>query len=158
MTTSPNTLLFLDFDGVTHPVPGQTPQSISELENSGIYGDGQFFKRENVIQVNRLIHELDAKVVITSSWRREFPWNFFNRLFLERVIGQTPSLPIARKYNEVKHFLVEKQLHRTPWIALDDDRAHYPEIKNIHFTDSTTGLTADDVDRILARHSISIAS
>ena len=59
-------ILFLDFDGVVNvPYTFGTP----EYEDAMARGVYDFFRPEIVERLNRLIHEYDLKVVISSSWR-----------------------------------------------------------------------------------------
>jgi len=151
MKHSPFTL-FLDFDGVTHPMPFQIPTSLSELTSKGICGNGPFFCRNNVLQVNRLIHKLDAQVVISSSWRLDFGWKPFKPLFMGRVIGQTPWLDHCQRYDEVLLYMEQREITDSAYLILDDNGGQFPDSVPLHVTDSYVGLTAADVDTILSRY------
>jgi hypothetical protein len=144
--------LFLDFDGVTHPMPFQIPTSINELVSKDINGNGPFFCRKNVVQVNRLIHKLDAQVVISSSWRLDFGWKPFKPLFMGRVIGQTPWLDNCRRHDEVFRYLEQHGITDSAYLILDDNGGQFPDNAPLHVTDSNVGLTADEVDTILSRY------
>lgn len=148
----PRFLLYLDFDGVTHPLPGRVPSSLEEIRRLRPNGSGPYFCRENVLQVNRLIHKLDARVVITSSWRLDFGWRPFRSLFLGRVIGQTPSIGFHSRYDEVRLHIEQNGWHEAPWLALDDNPRLYPAGAPAHITDGARGLTAVEVDGLLARY------
>lgn len=59
-------VLFLDFDGVVNvPYEYGTPEYNAAMEE-GVY---DFFRPEIVVRLNRLIHDYDLHVVISSSWR-----------------------------------------------------------------------------------------
>lgn len=49
----PACIIFLDFDGVTHPLANKIPSSLAQLDGMGIYRGGPYFRRDNVLQVNR---------------------------------------------------------------------------------------------------------
>jgi len=144
--------LFLDFNGITHPISLQIPTSLSELTSQGIYGSGPLFRRDNVLQVNRLIHKLDAQVVISSSWRLEFGWKPFKSLFMGRVIGQTPWLDHGLRYDEILLYLGQREIADSAFLILDDNGQQFPDNAPLYVTDSNTGLTTNDVDTILFRY------
>ena len=126
LTACPFTL-FLDFDGVTHPMPFQIPTSLSELASKGICGIGPYFCRKNVLQVNRLIHKLDAQVVISSSWRLDFGWAPFQPIFMGHVIGQTPSLDNRQRYDEVLLYMEHSRITDSAYLILDDNSWQFPD-------------------------------
>ncbi len=149
---TPSFLVFLDFDGVTHPVPGFAPSTLDEVWQSGIYSNGTFFRRENVVQVNRLVHKLDAAVVISSSWRLEFGWEPFRPLFISRVIGQTPLLYGTERWNEINAYRDLQRLLDVPFLVLDDNGWLFPPDAPVHICDGKVGLTAEETDRLIERY------
>ena len=148
----PEFLIFLDFDGVTHPLPSYVPSSIIELINTGLYESGPFFCKDNIIQINRLTHKLNANVVITSTWRLDFGWQLFNKLFLGRVIGQTPELGFHSRYQEVLEFINQNNYQNISWLALDDNSSLYPNDAPAYITDSNIGITAEEVNKLLVQY------
>ncbi len=111
---SPRHIVFIDFDGVTHPLPGRVPRTLSDVM-MGI----DFFRAQNVDQVNRLLGSLDAVGVITSSWRLDFPWQDFQPFFKGKLIGQTPWIDWGTRIAEINLFLSEREWQAVPWVAVD---------------------------------------
>ncbi|MCG8086106.1 MAG: HAD domain-containing protein [Candidatus Thiodiazotropha taylori] len=149
---SPEFLIILDFDGVTHPLPSYVPSSITELKNTGLYGSGPYFCKDNTIQINRLTHKLNANVVITSTWRLDYGWQPFSKLFLGRVIGQTPELGFHSRYQEVLEFINQNNYQNICWLALDDNSSLYPTDAPVYITDGNIGITAEEVDKLLFQY------
>jgi hypothetical protein len=120
-------IIFLDFDGVLHPVfprktlPAEESQPFSYLP-----------------RLEGVLREFpESRIVIASSWRINRPWeNVISAFSLDitaRIIGATPTLiqkepPYRRhpRYQEILDFLNNKNLLDAPWIVLDDDPALYP--------------------------------
>ena len=123
--------IFLDFDGVTHPLHGggHSPYHTRPSPFDEILRDPAYFRRENLAEVNRLAGALNGEIVISSAWRLDFEWSAFNNLFEGCVVGQTPWIDMfvegqeSLRYREVLRFLAAQGLARTPWLALDDNRA-----------------------------------
>lgn len=146
---TPRFILFLDFDGVTHPNSCRSPCFMSEVyEKKGVY-----FRQENVDAVNRLARGLNASIVISSSWRLNFGFDIFNEFFYGRIIGQTPWLDFKKRYEEVDLYLEQLGWQDVPWLALDDN-LHYPEHYPAHLTDGSIGLTEADVDKLILQYTI----
>lgn len=150
-------ILFLDFDGVTHPDPCDA---------------GQHFTRLPLIE--EVLRPYPAcKIVISSSWRVVHPLdemrNFFAIDMRSRVIGVTPehggpggngSWGVAVNHErqwECERWLLTGQLWLprnrragAPWIAIDD-REHWfrPGCANLLLTDASTGFGPDDGPRLV---------
>lgn len=120
-------ILFLDFDGVTHPVfpkrdlPDDENQLLSYLPRiEGVLRDFP-----------------DFKIVIASSWREIRPWKniigIFSPDISARIIGATPILKVKEppypkhpRYKEILAFLRSNNFATAQWVALDDDPEIYP--------------------------------
>jgi hypothetical protein len=140
-------ILFLDFDGVLHPVGGgvkqfsQLPLLEALLREPGFEG---------------------VRVVVSSTWREVHPLKrlqqFFPADLRERVIGVTPVLDEYdsehERYEEIRAWL-DGHPEFARWAALDDDIEGFPahHRKRAMFTDPETGLKAGDLDglRLLLR-------
>lgn len=72
--------LFLDFDGVTHPVSA----------------NGRYFREENIQALEAALDGYDAKIVISSTWRLDKSLIEIKRLLGsklgEKVFGITPEV------------------------------------------------------------------
>ncbi len=141
---SPKFIVFIDFDGVTHPLPGRVPRSLSDVM-MGI----DFFRAQNVDQVNRLLESLDAVGVITSSWRLDFPWQDPHRFFKGRLIGQTTWIDRGTRIAEIELFLSEREWKTVPWVAVDDNARLFSADAPLIVPKADVGLTKNDVDRYL---------
>lgn len=120
-------IIFLDFDGVLHPVfprhelPDKENQLFSYLPRlEGVLRDFPEFQ-----------------IVIASSWRENRPWENVIKAFspdiLARIIGATPVLrskeppyPKHPRYEEILEFLNRNDMPTVRWVALDDDSKIYP--------------------------------
>jgi hypothetical protein len=149
-------ILFLDFDGVTHPDPCEADQLFLKLPL--IEGVLREFK--------------GCKIVISSSWRVVHPLDemrdYFAADMRSRVVGVTPEHPCARggassplSYDrqwECERWLHEKKIwlprYRradAPWVAIDDrDYWFRPGCGNLLLTDGRTGFCPDDALRLQA--------
>ena len=145
----PKYVVFIDFDGVTHPLPGRTPRSLSDVMMRIDY-----FCPPNVSQVNRLMAALSAVGVITSAWRLDFPWQDFQHYFDMRLAGQTPWLEKALWSTEIESFLSEQEWGAVPWLAIDDNPRLFSPGSPVLVTDASVGLTSAEVDLYLAKISL----
>lgn len=133
----PRYLVFLDFDGVVHPLIG-----------------AETFLPRCVDNVNEIVAALDAHIVLSTAWRGP-DWSRYNSLFRGRVIGCTPvihdlSLQHLR-YQEIRTFLGEQGWKAVPWLALDDVPEMFPPGAPLYAVDGEIGLTLNDRDRVLER-------
>lgn len=126
-------LIFLDFDGVLRcdaasPLYGLDPPRLRRFQTT--------------------LRELPgADVVIASSWREGFSLVALRGHFADdirpRIIGATPILLAGterRRYQEVSAYLKRKEPDGRPWVALDDQREHYPVRDNVRILDSAVGF------------------
>jgi hypothetical protein len=145
-------IVFLDFDGVTHPDPCET---------------GRLFTKLPLIEeVLRRFNE--CKIVISSSWRVVHPLDEMRGYFAvdmqSRVIGMTPEHRALRgglvsSYSRQweceawlrgeRVWLPQQRRLDSPWIAIDDrDDWFSPDCTNLLTTNSQTGFTPDDAIRL----------
>lgn len=116
-------ILFLDFDGTTHPIPCKDETFFCHLERiEGVLRDWP-----------------DVKVVISSWWRAshtlEALRDFFSEDIQPRIIGVTPwegstlnpdGIVIAKsRYDECLAWMAENG-YTGPWGALDDAVGEFP--------------------------------
>lgn len=138
-------ILFLDFDGVTHPEPCFQDNLLCRLH-----------------LIEEVLREYPtAGVVISSSWRDVYPFGnlteFFSPDIGRRILGVTPSIkrpspdwlpghtPQFEREWECESWLCQNRPTGTRWLALDD-RAHWfsPDCANLLLTDASTGFTQGD--------------
>lgn len=142
-------ILFLDFDGVTHPEPC-----------GGELGFCCLALIEDV-----LLEFPSVQIVISSSWRDHFGLEqireFFSAGMRTRVIGVTASIkrpsadwlpghvPQYEREWECDGWMKKHCDWGTPWMAIDD-RAHWfrPDCSDLLLTDSKTGFGMDDQETL----------
>ena len=122
-------ILFLDFDGVLHPMFPR--EDLKHAENQ------HFSYMPRLESVLRDFPHVD--IVVSSDWRKmhtlEQLRGFFSPDIAQRIIGVTPAVErvgVAVSYAErVRHSEVLAWLDAnghaaTPWLALDDDPENFP--------------------------------
>ena len=154
-------ILFLDFDGVTHPEP--------------CFQDNTFCRLALIEAVVRTFSAVE--IVISSSWRDHYTLNelreHFSKDLRSRVVGVTPSLkypsPVRRAGSgpaaaqeqdreieallvasrptaherewEIETWLTANRPTDTPWLAIDDRPEWFrPNSTNLLVTDSQQGF------------------
>lgn len=134
--TPPPRLLFLDFDGVVHPLVS-----------------GETFLPRCVACVNDIASALEARIVLSTAWRGP-DWHRYNDLFEDRVIGHTPEvLDLSVRYlrhAEILAFLRAVGWESVPWLALDDVPEMFPPGAPVYPVDGELGLTEADRERVLS--------
>ncbi len=111
-------IIFLDFDGVLHPVLCQ-PEKI--------------FCRKQIFE--DAIRELkEVEIVISSSWRHQYEFeellNFFSVDIQKLITGCTRSVDDSKapnRFEEIMDYLIHNKITDRPWIAIDDSRNEFPE-------------------------------
>jgi hypothetical protein len=149
-------ILFLDFDGVTHPDPCEVDQLFVNLP-----------------LIEEVLRQFKAcKIVISSSWRVVHPLDEMREYFAadmqSRVIGVTPHasqgketldlVPSCERQWECEAWLRNEQVWLpqnrrlgAPWIAIDDrDDWFCPKCTNLLATNSRTAFTPNDGIRLEA--------
>ena len=143
-------IVFLDFDGVTHPEVCKVDQLFTCLPLI-----------EGVLRKHAHID-----VVISSSWREHHPLSELREFFApdmrQRVLGSTPVTPRNESEPAAPHVRQTEcetwlTTHRTghPWIAIDDVPWLFrPGCPNLLLTQHRVGFTlgnADHLHFVLAR-------
>jgi len=146
-------IIFLDFDGVTHPETA---------------GDESVFSRvEFLWRILRACPQVN--VVFSSSWREiyspdsmvDFVTANGGEDLIHRFVGGTPSLirearanyagPFRKRELECRVWLRDNDLQEEAWLALDDVAYGFcPDSPNLYLVDPLTGLTEADVQAIIA--------
>ena len=115
-------ILFLDFDGTTHP-----------------YGCKIFKEFSCLPRIERVLREFPHVQVVISSWWRvsdnlDQLRSYFSLDIKDRVIGSTPVIethsnvildPVPR-HHEILQWIFENK-YTGPWVALDDDWRGFPD-------------------------------
>ena len=146
-----NCVLFLDFDGVTHPQP--------------CFQENVFCRLPLIEAVLRERELRDVEIVISSSWRDHYSLDemreFFSLDFYRRVIGVTPSItkpgrnwmpghePEFEREWECLAWIKTNRPSGTRWLAIDDRPYWFrPESKNLLLTDAKFGFSPADAETL----------
>ncbi len=155
-------LVFLDFDGVMHPTPNEAiPQSWEQVE---YYIGQRYFLSEALESLQLLCSELNASIIVTSSWRNKgFDIHDFNKILGGLVIGQTPELihqvdQRGSRGFEIKAYL-EKHCQNPRFLILDDKEMNFePGFPHLYLTDPAIGLTAKLTGHLIDQYTINITT
>jgi len=134
-------LLFLDIDGVLRrqnaPRYQLEPECLEAFENAMLWVP-------------------EAEIVVSSSWREGFSLGelrgFFPEELRARIIGITPlalSQDGHARHREVLAYLRHHGLQDRPWIAIDDDREHYPPGCEVLLIDGSVGFDREAGKRLV---------
>ena len=143
--------IFLDFDGVLHPM--------HQAKESLFQGLPLF---ESIV-LNYSPQEL--QVVVSSSWGRVYPFEEIKALFSPRVqpyviditpqFFETENLP-SELWSFLRHGECWMWMHQnmppeSPWLAIDDDPRYFlPDFPQLLLTDPDLGLTKNDARTLAA--------
>jgi len=131
--------VFLDFDGVLHPVGGST------LPFEHLPSFEEFLRKHPEVQV-----------VISSSWRETFGVDYIRETFFsfdvqQQIIGGTPSLPNCYRYDEVQTH-IEQSGYKGDFIVIDDDAGQFPPAwPPLLLCNPSEGLTHEKLKELLHR-------
>jgi len=132
-------LLFLDFDGVTHPRIGSAA-----------------FLPSCMYALRLALDDINIEIVVSSTWRKTnhlYELEAFLRPLGKPFIGITPvvnepNAPKYVRYREITQFLSDSKLQSCDWVAVDDAPGLFPDNAPIFFTNPLTGFTANDVPKL----------
>lgn len=139
-------IIFLDIDGILNSV-----NSIKETYHKLNHGKSIYStmpSKEMIKYLNMIIEKTDAKIVISSTWRRTYHnYQQITMLLIAlgfegEVVGQTPFL------NSRRGFEIAEYLTRNPcdeFIIIDDDSDMEHLMPHLVKTDGEVGLTMDHV-------------
>ncbi len=141
-------VVFLDFDGVTHPEPTSGPVFV------------HLPRIEVVLRAYPQVH-----IVLSTSWRESFPLDVLRSNFSvdisPRILDVTPVLDWSARLHhptlvsrssrqaEIEAWLYANPTISHPWTAIDD-RAYWfePNCSHLLATSRRTGFTAEGADRL----------
>ena len=144
-------IIFLDFDGVLHPIGLEEPA---------------FCRLPLLWKILRAVPS--AEVVFSTSWRDiyrhdemiEFVTHGGGEDLANRIIGATPERLIEEgayihgdyfiRHTECELWLIGNNQQNRPWLAIDDMARWFPpDSPNLYLTDTNTGLIESDVEKIV---------
>lgn len=142
-------ILFLDFDGTTHPLGGHSKDDFCCLP-----------------RIEKVLREFPHVRVVISSWWRDGATleqlrSYFSHDIRERVIGATPiekALPYgsdsgimvgAMERGEEVALWIKQNDYQGPWVALDDDYRGFPDYcVNLIRCDSSVGVDEEITEKL----------
>lgn len=130
-------VLFLDFDGVTHPQP--------------CFHENVFCRLHLIESVLRERELRDVQIVISSSWRQIHSLDdmreFFSQDIQGRVVGVTPDIwdpalsQVFVREHECQAWMQTNRPPGTAWLAIDDRALWFqPNCPNLFLTDTMQGF------------------
>ncbi len=141
-------LVFLDYDGVINTILFKEGSLIPRLN---FPKDGKVNNFQAVMWLNKLCLETNAKIVVTSTWRK---WdNYIDVLYNSgldskiEVLGKTPEL--GKRCKEIRSYLASITFPVEHFVILDDDRIGGFE-KNQVKCDFWTGFTFHGYQKALS--------
>lgn len=144
-------IIFLDVDGVLN-----SWDKVKEVyfETRKPHSGNKYpFDEESLECLQMIVLETNAKIVITSSWRREksdleILFNILKKYDLDKnVIGCTPILNKSREL-EIRHFLANLDFEPN-FIILDDDSTFEVLLPYLVKTSMQTGLQLKHVEEAI---------
>jgi hypothetical protein len=128
-------LLFLDFDGVLHPLRSGEAGRFACMPAFEVWARSQSA----------------LEIVISSTRRQIFPFDTLKRFFSAdvgvHIIGVTPIVVVETEYtrhHEIDLWLREHQRDTARWLALDDSQERFPPgCPNLVLCDPTRGFNQD---------------
>jgi hypothetical protein len=154
--------LFLDIDGVLN-----TGQYSNYLVNNGLCetdADGYLFDPEAVRDLEYIIEETDAEIVITSTWRLDGDMQALwrNRDLTGEVIGITPTLLREKAIGKINVYYGHRGMEVEAWLEdnaiapykyaiLDDEDDYLPhQAEHLILTEPMTGITEDEAEKVIS--------
>lgn len=137
---APPSVLFLDFDGVLHPLKS---------------GEAGRFVRMPAFEAWARTHPA-VEIVISSTRRQIFPFETIRRFFSAdlrpRIIGVTPIVVVEAEYkrhHEIGVWLRKNERNSALWVALDDSADRFPPgCPNLVLCDPARGFDEEIAARL----------
>lgn len=136
-------IIFLDFDGVLHPVHARD--------------SGQFCYMEDFLDLVDDFPKIE--IVISSSWRHQMSLDTLQSMFgrhARKVIDATPDVKAPVKNDfwrlyEIETWIAEND-YKGSWIAIDDAANEFPfEHPDLFLCESSIGLDDDAIEALRLR-------
>ena len=153
--------LFLDIDGVLNT--GKYQDILMESGQHLFDEDGALFDPEAIQNLEGIIEETDAKIVITSTWRLDGDMQALwkNRDLAGEVVGVTPTVLKGKAIGKLKVHYGHRGMEVEEWLQsdaiepynyaiLDDEDDFLPHQANhLVLTNPYDGLTREIADRVI---------
>ena len=146
--------LFLDFDGVLNTTQHQAQCNVLGLPDSDKYGP--IFDPKTVSNLQCLLDETGAEVVIISSWRYILSDKRLKEMWVERGLPETPILildqnremPDLNKGEQIADFMSGES---NPYVILDDEPEEFldSQLSHLIHINPVTGFKRQNVDQAI---------
>ena len=141
-----NKYIFLDIDGVL--IKFKDSKSVKHFE----FNEKKFWDKEAIKDINELVKETNAKIIISSSYRKtktikEMEAEFKKVGLDVKIHGVTPSLKDLKRGDEVKKYVDDNNIKN--FIIIDDQEHNFKDIfpdKFIH-TQTSVGFTKEELEK-----------
>jgi len=139
-------IIFLDIDGVL--------VSSNHLLSNG--RNREDFDPQCVQYLNELLQKTEAKIVISSNWRRIYSLNELRYLFrknniLDRIIGVTPFFNLTTmRGDEIQAYLSNSKEKIRNFVIFDDEENMLNLSTHYIQTDFQVGIQKKDIEQALA--------
>ena len=133
-------LLFLDFDGVLHPLHSPVDKQLEKI----------FFFESTIRQYPNI------NIVISSSWRHNYTMDellaYFAVDIQRRIIDSTRHVEVSKaknRYDEILDYLKHTNQLQSLWIAIDDSKKEFPEnLSNVVFCKPNVGFNEESANAL----------
>lgn len=140
-----NKAIFIDFDGVFHPVNQSVPLHWHQVDVGN-----RFFLKEITTPFVRYCKRHQVDLVVSSAWRLDFTVDDFNEVFDGLVKAVTPfhlkDIPSKPdRWAEIQEYLASN-LAIARFAVIDDQSKLFPHgLKNLIITNGEKGLRPEDL-------------
>lgn len=134
-------IIFCDIDGVL---------------NSNI-GGLEYLETYPIYQLQRIVKETNAMIVISSAWRQLNHYNDLDKMselfkpfqLDDRIIGITPVIGTCERHEEIEQWMKESPYTINNFVILDDEYETGILEDNLVQTDARYGLNKIDANRAI---------
>ena len=159
-------VLFLDIDGVLnsyqsarylHSVKHKTDDQIPEYFNDYLLKNALELCPTAISNLEYILEEIkDLKIVVSSTWRMGCELKDLKALFpcssliKSRIIDSTPMLKQSQRGDEIKRWIVARNVRIKDFIVLDDDCDMDAVEDNFVHINHKNGLTYTDAELVIS--------
>ena len=147
--------LFLDFDGVLNTTQHQAQCNVLGFPDSDKYGP--LFSPIAVRNLQNLIDETGAEIIIISSWRYLHSQHILKQMWTDRELPMNTNIHILDQNREMSDLSKGEQIanfmsaRSNPYVILDDEYEDFLDSQLSHLVhiNPVTGLKKENVDQAI---------